>query len=195
MPGLPSQPAHTDVYAAMTAYSLGAESGATTTPVLSADRAGYEPLHAQAIWAFRIGSVLPLAAAGLALALGLLIAGQRLGFGLAPGLLGMVVLPLLALRLGWRLAQRRWAAVALKLDRHGLVLRRGVWWQSELRLLRSRIQHSDLSRGPLERRFGLATLELHTAGSEQPAVKISGLGAERAAALRDDLLSGHDDRL
>ena len=71
-------------------------------------------------------------------------------------------------------------------------IHRGIWWRSEIRVLRSRVQHTDLQRGPLDRRLGLADLDLHTAGSKNATVKLPGLDVDRAIALRDALLQGHD---
>ena len=51
----------------------------------------------------------------------------------------------------------------------------------------SRVQHLDLRHGPLERRWNLATLVIHTAGSKMSAVSISGLDADDAERLRDHL--------
>jgi membrane protein YdbS with pleckstrin-like domain len=48
----------------------------------------------------------------------------------------------------------------------GLQLRRGVVWRSQVAVSRSRIQHTDVSQGPIERIYGLATLTVHTAGNE-----------------------------
>ena len=54
---------------------------------------------------------------------------------------------------------------------------------------RSRIQHTDVTQGPYERRFGLATLVVYTAGTENASIPIEGLGHETALAFRDALLA------
>jgi membrane protein YdbS with pleckstrin-like domain len=53
---------------------------------------------------------------------------------------------------------------------------------------RTRVQHLDLERGPIERRHGLATLVVHTAGTRLYALRQSGLLDADAVALRDALL-------
>jgi len=58
---------------------------------------------------------------------------------------------------------------------------------------RSRIQHTDVSQGPLQRPFGLATLTVHTAGTQFAAVPLSGLAKEVAEAIRDQLIGGVED--
>jgi len=49
----------------------------------------------------------------------------------------------------------------------------------------SRVQHIDVSQGPLERGAGVATLSLHTAGTENSLVALSGIRRERAEEIRD----------
>ena len=81
------------------------------------------------------------------------------------------------------------------LDADGFALARGHWWRRETRVPASRVQHLDLKHGPLERRWQLATLVIHTAGSKMSAVSVSGLDAADAERLRDRLARqlDHDD--
>lgn len=48
-----------------------------------------------------------------------------------------------------------------------------------------RVQHIDVTRGPLEKLFGVATLVVHTAGTHNSIVTLPGLAPERAAQIRD----------
>ena len=50
----------------------------------------------------------------------------------------------------------------------------------------SRVQHVDTGRGPIERRFGLATVVLYTAAGPS---KIPGLAGEVADRLRDHIFA------
>jgi membrane protein YdbS with pleckstrin-like domain len=50
-----------------------------------------------------------------------------------------------------------------------------------------RVQHIDVTQGPLERRFGLGTLVLHTAGTRSGAVGLPGLLFEEAGQIRDHI--------
>ncbi|MDB4459276.1 PH domain-containing protein [bacterium] len=75
-----------------------------------------------------------------------------------------------------------------------LEIRSGVLWKVCQQVPMSRLQHVDLQRGPLERSFGLATLTIYTAGTQQAVLTIPGLEAELAAELRDQLVAiGGDD--
>jgi membrane protein YdbS with pleckstrin-like domain len=88
-----------------------------------------------------------------------------------------------------------WAHTSWCLD-SALRIRRGRWWRSETIVPRVRIQHLDLSRGPLERTFGLATLTVFTAGSTLSSVSLGGLDDATAVGLRDALLpaTAEDER-
>jgi uncharacterized protein len=52
----------------------------------------------------------------------------------------------------------------------------------------NRIQHCSVHSGPLERRYGLASLTLFTAGSEGSDLTIPGLTEEKASALREFIM-------
>ena len=73
------------------------------------------------------------------------------------------------------------------LVRHGLVIRR-------LSIVPyARMQFVDVTAGPLERAFRLATVQLHTAAAASDA-KIPGLPPEEASRLRDRLTALGEDR-
>lgn len=88
---------------------------------------------------------------------------------------------------GWAawLGHRRYRHTRWRLDADGFSLRKGRLWQSDIRVPVNRVQHLDLRRGPLERRYGLATLVIHTAGTRDSAVNVGGLAETDAEALRD----------
>lgn len=86
----------------------------------------------------------------------------------------------------WR-GERRWRHTWWRLDAAGFALRHGHLWRSETRVPQSRVQHLDLRRGPLQRRYNLSTLVIHTAGTRHSAVTVSGLDAGDAERLRDIL--------
>jgi uncharacterized protein len=89
----------------------------------------------------------------------------------------------------------RWRNTFWKLDEEALYVKRGKTWFKQICVPRSRVQHLDFERGPLERKYGLATLVIHTAGSQERAVRQSGLLLEDAEYLRDVLVpKDHPDR-
>ena len=74
-------------------------------------------------------------------------------------------------------------------DGDGIVIQRGVWFRSHIALPRVRIQHTDVSQGPLQRRFGVGTLKFYTAGSLHTKIELPGLAHGEAIELRDALLA------
>jgi uncharacterized protein len=70
----------------------------------------------------------------------------------------------------------------------GVEIHRGIFWKTITDVPRSRVQHTDVSQGPVLRRFGLATLTMYTAGNHLFAVSINGLAHETAIRIRDFLL-------
>lgn len=116
--------------------------------------------------------------------------------GLAAAGLGAAVLVLSA---AGAAASYLWPAVRYRhiryrLDDHGVTIRRGVVWRTVTSVPTSRVQHTDVSRGPLERYFDLATLVIHTAGTRDASVALSGLGHREAVALRDRLIEAGGGR-
>jgi membrane protein YdbS with pleckstrin-like domain len=70
----------------------------------------------------------------------------------------------------------------------GLEIWSGVVWREVVAVPRSRVQHIDVSQGPLERSYGLATLSVFTAGTHYSKVDLPGLDHAVALAARDALL-------
>lgn len=74
-----------------------------------------------------------------------------------------------------------------------LEIRRGVVWRVVIHVPRSRVQHTDVTRGPLERSFGLATVVVYTAGTEHASISLEGLDGDRATQIRDRLIPQDGD--
>ena len=113
--------------------------------------------------------------------LGLLIAPARLWLLVPAGVVAAIgALAALALPRLW-FRHHRWEVT------DEAVYTRTGWFFQEWRVAPlSRIQTVDTVRGPLEQRFGLATLTVTTA-SAKGAVKVEGLDAGTAADLAADL--------
>ena len=109
---------------------------------------------------------------------------------------GLVFVPLWLALNGvavWQL--RRWPDISYRhrsyrLDEAGIEIRKGAYWRAITNVPRSRIQHTDVSQGPLERRFGLGTLVIHTAGTMNAKVTLAGLEHETARRIRTYLIPG-----
>ena len=94
---------------------------------------------------------------------------------------------LIAIVVAWKLPAARYEALDYSADAAGICIRSGVVWRSQVSLPRVRIQHTDVSQGPLQRRYGVATLKLYTAGSRYTKIDLPGLTHDEAIALRDAL--------
>jgi uncharacterized protein len=167
------------------------------TDALSDTPADFERLHPNARWLRRlsasIGATLLIGVPALALSV---LGSARFDYDVGLWIAGVpLVALLLALPLGFWYADRRFERTAFRLDVDGLEIRDGLWWRRATRVARARVQHTDINRGPLDRWLGLATLKVYTAGTRLDAINLGGLPAERAIAMRDALLDGHDDAL
>ncbi|MCU7723380.1 PH domain-containing protein [Actinoplanes sp. KI2] len=124
-----------------------------------------------------------------------LLAALGLGWSLAPYWLWPAGMAAVVVYGVWRSfvtvrAVRAWGYAERDQDllvRHGLLIRR-------LSIVPyARMQFVDVTAGPLERAFGLATVQLHTAAAASDA-KVPGLPPEEAARLRDRLTALGEDR-
>lgn len=75
-----------------------------------------------------------------------------------------------------------------------LLIRRGILLRELVVVPYGRMQYVDVSSGPLARRLGIATVQLHTAAPGTDAT-IPGLPPAEAARLRDRLASRGEARL
>ena len=142
------------------------------------------PLERGQLWVMRIHA---LTIGALALAAGLLgEAILRDNVDLPPGI---VTIPLLVLLLYPVLVApgRRYRAWGYAMDADELRIARGVWTRIETIVPLARVQHVDVSQGPIERTFGVCRLVLHTAGTMHSRVVLPGLARATAEALRDEV--------
>ncbi len=76
----------------------------------------------------------------------------------------------------------RWRRWRYEIRAEEVDLQRGIFWVSRTLVPLARIQHVDTQSGPLQRRFGLATVVFYTAAG---ANQIPELSAPVAAGVRD----------
>ena len=157
---------------------------------------GLRGLHANALRMARLAGAIVFPVAMVAGTVGAGLGVARAGIGSPTGvlvaLLWMVFVGVLGfLCFAWPgLRHRR---IFYRLDDSGLRILRGVLWRSHVFVTRSRVQHTDVVEGPLQRRFGVATLVVHTAGTRHSATRLGGVGREEAFRLRDQLTGGSAD--
>lgn len=117
-----------------------------------------------------------------------------LAFGALPaGLIAAAAVVAAAVVVAAALGRRRraWGFVERTDD---LMVRRGVMFRRVSVIPYGRMQYVDVTAGPFERFFGLATVRMHTAAAASDA-RIPGLPLEDASALRDRLSHFGESRL
>jgi len=133
-----------------------------------------------------------------------LAAVRRLNAGIGLGALGLVALVALGLTVGWLygvlallvfaagfgwswvLIGRNWRSWKYAEREDELLVSHGILFRELVVVPYGRMQFVDVAAGPLERSFGIATVELHTATPATDA-KIPGLHPDEASRLRDRL--------
>ena len=158
----------------------------------------FEHLDPRARWGMRLNALLlALLLFGVIWVLVAVVLGVALDLDWPAATAFAIVLAsfLAAPPLAWFHGSARWRRTRYALTPQGLRIQRGVWWRSDTVVPRSRVQHTDLQRGPLDRALGLAGLRVYTAGSELGRVALDGLPLARAEALRDALIRVDDDAL
>ena len=89
--------------------------------------------------------------------------------------------------IGWIVPERAYRHTRYRLDELGMVILRGRVFHRQIGVLRTRIQHTDVSQGPLQRAHGVGTLTIHTAGQEAAKIQLAGIAFDEAQRLRAEL--------
>ncbi|HKK40727.1 MAG TPA: PH domain-containing protein [Cryomorphaceae bacterium] len=66
-----------------------------------------------------------------------------------------------------------------------LTYKKGWIFSTMITIPFNRIQHTEISRGPIERKYELSTLKIYTAGGSTSDLSIPGLEAEEAEQLKE----------
>ncbi|MET7326097.1 PH domain-containing protein [Streptomyces sp. NPDC005549] len=115
-----------------------------------------------------------------------LAAGVLPALFLAPYWAALALLPLALLAWGWVMLGRNWRSWRYAERADDLLIDRGVLWREETVVPYGRMQLVEVTSGPVERHFGLASVQLHTAAAATDAT-IPGLDPAEAERLRDRL--------
>jgi len=110
-----------------------------------------------------------------------------------PWIIGTFVLFALGLWWTW-LIHRGVTAHAWWEREDDLVIKRGRLWRTVTVVPYGRMQYVEVAAGPLDRAFGIASIQLHTASSDTSAT-LNGVRAENADHLRDALTARGEARL
>ncbi|MCD1622705.1 PH domain-containing protein [Citromicrobium bathyomarinum] len=85
------------------------------------------------------------------------------------------------------LPHRRYAVRGYALSEDRLRVVRGMMFHADTVVPFGRVQHIDVDRGPIERYYGLATLQLYTAGSHGDVISLPGLAHQDALDMRETI--------
>jgi membrane protein YdbS with pleckstrin-like domain len=89
--------------------------------------------------------------------------------------------------IAWKWPAVRHNRLRYRVDDGGMVIRSGVLWRKVICISITRVQHTDFTQGPIQRRFELATLTVHTAGTAGASISLAGLEHDIARRLCDHL--------
>lgn len=124
------------------------------------------------------------------------------GFGLLPFLIGAGVLEvaqllppgsfivpalLLYAYIAFVIPARRYRYWGYDMGKDRLRIVRGYMYHRDVVVPFGRIQHIDVDQGPIQRRYDLATLTVHTAGNQNSTVSLPGLLYADALAMRETI--------
>ena len=155
--------------------------GLTGSDASTADLAELQPVEAGYRHVLRVRLLLlwvPLVVAGLIADNALL--GDTPYYGLASA-----IPPLVALAIIIFAPDRIYQRLRYGLTERLLQVVRGWLFHTDTIVPFVRVQHLDVTRGPLDKMFGTATLIVHTAGTRNSVVTVPGLAPDRAADIRD----------
>lgn len=86
---------------------------------------------------------------------------------------------------GLFLANKQYKMAGYALREHDVIHKEGVWWQTVTTIPFNRMQHCEISQGPIQNLFGLSTLRVFTAGGTSSDLAIDGLEKEEAQRIKE----------
>ncbi|GAA2242144.1 PH domain-containing protein [Promicromonospora sukumoe] len=122
------------------------------------------------------------------------VIGVALAVTVSPWFWILAGVPALSLLWSVLLVPRQVRAIGYAERDDDLLIRKGVMFRSMVVVPYGRMQYVDVEAGPLDRKLGLAKVQLHTASVGTDA-QIPGLPPDEAARLRDRLASRGEARL
>jgi membrane protein YdbS with pleckstrin-like domain len=109
-----------------------------------------------------------------------------------------VVMPLLWVVIfcwGVAMVKRRWRSWSYEVTDFEVILRWGVWQRVQRFVPRDRVQHVDITSGPIARKLGLVHFHLYVAGAHGSIGAIPGLTPTEAEELRDMLVESQAEHV
>lgn len=95
---------------------------------------------------------------------------------------------------GMYLAGKQYEMAGYALRKHDVIHKHGVWWQTMTTIPFNRMQHCEISQGPIQNIFGLATLKVFTAGGTSSDLAIDGLEKSEAQRIKEFITGKINDQ-
>ncbi|MCA1749253.1 MAG: PH domain-containing protein [Parasphingopyxis sp.] len=151
----------------------------------------FERLDPRQKWVIRIHTALIGLVPAAALGIADLVLATEIPWQYGAVSLAVVLLYLIAVTVFPGRRYRRWG---YQMGEEAIRIVSGWIFRKDTVVPFARVQHIDVSRGPIERMFGVATLTLHTAGSYNSTVALPGLAIDDANRMREEIRRqiGHD---
>ncbi len=99
--------------------------------------------------------------------------------------IGLTILALSLLSFMWFTARKAFANMGYAVRQHDIIFRKGWLFEQVHVVPLKKIQHCQVKRGPLERRYRLSSLRIHTAGGDGGDITLGGLPLNTANQLKD----------
>ena len=151
----------------------------------------FERIDRRSIALGRISSLIFAIVISIGILIGLLamLVSSGLGtlLGVTTGVGAIVIVLLFASAFAWPVWE--YNCTSWRLNETGLEIHHGVFWQHRISVPVARVQHADVSQGPLQRRFELGKLTVHTAGTQNASVELNGIAHDVAVDLRNRIVS------
>ncbi|MCB9285530.1 MAG: PH domain-containing protein [Lewinellaceae bacterium] len=69
------------------------------------------------------------------------------------------------------------------LRQRDIIHQHGYWWRSQTTVPYARVQHVEITQGPIAKQFGLSTIRIYTAGGSSSDLNISGIELDEARRI------------
>ncbi|MFN3730262.1 MAG: PH domain-containing protein [Fimbriimonadaceae bacterium] len=102
--------------------------------------------------------------------------------------LGALATSVLVAVISYLLVNRSYDCWKYRVTDDDLGVKRGIFWRTEVYIPRRRVQHLDITSGPLQRKLGLCSVSVFVAGGVGATLSIPGLSQAAAAGLKEEML-------
>jgi len=144
----------------------------------------------QTLWRVTNG-LMSLGLACLAIIPDLILRSEFKKWPLFPFALPLIAFVIIAALTQW-IVGRSYQCYRYELGEDDLAVAKGVFWKSWRFVNRNRIQHVDLTSGPIARTLGLVEVSIYVGGMPLAAVTIPGLSMAEGEKLRSTLVRAGD---